>query len=91
MQKKTDPARNHVSGKEDINSTLSMQFRKWRKINMWIDRVILSILLFLTVFIGSGLAGSLMFLEQGIESVEYHSFPQLMEINPDTIGTYTSA
>lgn len=84
MPKKTDPAHNIVTGKEVLNDSLSTKFRKWRKINVWIDRVILSILLFLTVFIGSGLVDSLMFLEEGIESVEYHSFKQLMEINPDT-------
>ena len=78
-----------MSGMEDPDVSLSVQFRKWRRINMWIDRVILSVLLFLTVFIGSGLAGGLMFLEQGIESVEYHSFPQLMEIDPGTAGWLT--
>lgn len=75
---------NSMTGKEELNSRLSIQFRKWRRINTWIDRIILSVLLFLIIFIGSGLIDSLIFLEEGMRSVKYHSFPELMEINPDT-------
>ena len=78
-----------MNGKEALYSRLSIQFRKWRKINLWIDRIILSILVFLIIFIGSGLIDSFVFLEEGIGSIRYHSFGQLMGINPDTVAWLT--
>ena len=65
---------------------LKTEYRKWRKINAWIDRVLLSVLLFLIVFIGSGLIDNLVFLEEGINSVEYHGFADLLKTNPDTVA-----
>lgn len=78
-----------MSGKEELYCRLSIQFRKWRKINLWIDRILLSILLFLIAFIGSGLIDSFIFLEEGMGSMKYHSFSQLLEINPDTVAWIT--
>ena len=78
-----------MSDKEALYCRLSVQFRKWRKINLWIDRILLSILIFLTAFIGSGLIDSLVFLEEGMGSIRYHSFSQLSEINPDTVAWIT--
>lgn len=68
---------------------LNVQFRRWRKINAWIDRVLLSVLIFLAVFAGSGLIDGLLFLEEGIGGVRYHSFSQLLGINPDTVAWIT--
>ena len=73
-----------MSEKQKYSDELNDRFRKWRKINTWIDRVLLSILLFLTVFIGSGLIDGFIFLEEGISGIEYHSFEELRRINPDT-------
>lgn len=78
-----------MNEKEELYISLGIQFRKWRKINTWIDRFILSVLLFLIVFIGSGLIDSLMFLGEGMGTVKYHSFPELVEINPDTAAWLT--
>lgn len=78
-----------MSGKEALYSSLSVQFRRWRRINLWIDRSLLSILIFLIVFIGSGLIDSLVFLEAGMGNIRYHSFSQLMKINPDTVAWLT--
>jgi len=75
--------------KQKESEELNQLFRKWRRINTWIDRVLLSILLFLIVFIGSGLIDGLIFLEEGIDSIEYHSFEQLLGINPDTVAWIT--
>ena len=78
-----------MSEKEVLYSRLGIQFRRWRKINVWIDRVLLSILLFLIVFVGSGLIDGFLFLEEGIGGIRYHSFDQLLEINPDTVAWLT--
>lgn len=78
-----------MKGTERSYGTLSKEFRRWRKINRWIDRVILSILLVLTAFIGSGLVDGIAFLEEGIGSIRYHSFSQLTDINPDTVAWIT--
>ena len=78
-----------MSEKEALYRSLSIQFRKWRRINIWIDRILLSILLFLIVFVGSALIDGFIFLEEGIGSVKYHSFAQLMEVNPDTVAWLT--
>ena len=75
-----------MNERELLSNKLNTEFKKWRKINTWIDRVLLSILLFLIIFVGSGLIDGLMFLEEGIGSIKYHSFAQLMEINPDTVA-----
>lgn len=75
--------------KQKKSDELNLQFRKWRRINTWIDRALLSILLFLIVFIGSGLIDGFIFLEEGISSIEYHSFEQLLGINPDTVAWLT--
>ena len=66
-----------------------MRFARWRKINTWIDRILLSILLFLMIFVGSGLVDGLMFLKDGIGSIKYHSFSQLLAVNPDTVAWLT--
>lgn len=78
-----------MDGKEVLCGRLNEQYRKWRRINRWIDRFLLSVLLFLTAFAGSGLVEGLAFLEKGIEGVKYHSFSQLKEINPDTVAWLT--
>ena len=78
-----------MNGKEALYCRLSVQFKRWRKINQWIDRALLSVLIFLIAFIGSGLIDSLVFLEAGMGSVKYHSFSQLMRINPDTVAWLT--
>lgn len=75
-----------MNEKEALYGKLNIQFRKWRRINIWIDRILLSALLFLTAFVGSGLIDGFMFLEEGIGGVKYHSFTQLLEINPDTVA-----
>ena len=68
---------------------LRKEYRKWRRINIWTDRVILSVLLALIVFIGSGLLDGVIFLEEGIKSIEYHSFSQLRDINADIAAWLT--
>ena len=78
-----------MNEKQKLSDELNLSFRKWRKINTWIDRVLLSILLFLIVFIVAGLIDSFIFLEEGINSIEYHSFSQLKAINPDTVAWLT--
>ena len=72
-----------MSEKQNEYRRLNKEFRKWRKINSWIDRMILSVLLALIVFTGSGLIDGFVFLEEGVRGVEYHSFSQLRDINPD--------
>lgn len=79
-------AHSGMAGKEEIYDRLCIKFRKWRRINTWIDRILLSFLLFLIIFIGSGLIDSFIFLEEGMASIKYRSFSQLMEINPDTVA-----
>ncbi|MBQ9014999.1 MAG: class B sortase [Firmicutes bacterium] len=59
---------------------------KWRNINKQVDRVLLSVLLFLIAFVGSALLDNRMFLDRGIGSVKYHTFEELLEINPDTVA-----
>ena len=68
---------------------LSREFRRWRRINAVIDRVIISVLLMLMVFTGSGFIDGCAFLGEGIRGTEYHSFAQLREINPDTAAWLT--
>ena len=80
-----------MSEKELLASELNTRFRRWRRINIWIDRVILSVLIFLAVFAGSGLIDGLLFLEEGIGGVKYHSFSQLLAINPATSVIYLTA
>lgn len=62
------------------------EFHRWRKINKWIDSVILTILLLLIAFIGSGLIDGIRFLEEGMGGVRYRSFSHLKDINPDTVA-----
>ncbi|MBQ6440912.1 MAG: class B sortase [Mogibacterium sp.] len=78
-----------MSERDVSSKTLNTEFRRWRKINRWIDRVILSVLLILTAFIGSGLIDGLVFLEEGIRGIRYRSFSQLLDINPDTVAWIT--
>lgn len=78
-----------MSEKELESGKLNIEFRKWRKINSWIDRILLLVLLFLMVFIGSGLIDGFLFLKDGIGSVKYHSFAELKDINPDTVAWLT--
>ena len=78
-----------MTEKQKKSDELNLRFKKWRRINTWIDRVFLSILLFLMIFIGSGLIDGFIFLEEGIGSIEYHSFEQLKGINPDAVAWLT--
>ena len=78
-----------MSEKELLYGELNMQFRRWKRINTWIDRILLSVLLFLAAFAGSGLVGSLVFLEEGTGGVRYQGFSQLLEINLDTAAWLT--
>ncbi len=89
MRMRTDSMPDAMGSKEALYCRLSEQFRKWRRINIWIDRIILSILIFLIAFIGSGLIDSFIFLDAGMGSIRYHSFSQLMRINPDTVAWLT--
>jgi len=75
-----------MSEKKKMPDSLNMKYRLWRRINTWIDRVILAVLLFFILLTGSGLLDGLALLEEGINGVEYHSFSQLKEINPDTMA-----
>lgn len=72
--------------KAQISNALNMRFARWRNINRHVDRIILSILLFMIAFVGSALVDNWMFLERGIESVKYHSFDELLAINSDTVA-----
>ncbi len=78
-----------MNDKKALYYILNIQFRKWRSINLWIDRILLSILSFLIVFIGSGLLDSFIFIEEGMGNIKYHSFSQLLQINPDTVAWIT--
>lgn len=78
-----------MSEKELFAAKLNARFRRWKRINIWIDRALLSVLIFLAVFAGSGLIDGLLFLEEGIGGVKYHSFPQLLSVNPDTVAWLT--
>ena len=79
----------NMSEKEALYGKLNKQFRMWRKINVWIDRILLSILLFLAAFAGSGLIDGFLLIEEGIGGIRYRNFSQLMEINPDTVAWLT--
>ena len=72
-----------MNEKQKRYEELSKDFRKWRKINIWTDRVMISVLLILLVFAGSGLIDGISFLGEGIRGIEYHSFTQLKGINED--------
>ena len=89
MQRRKGSLNSGMSGKEVLYSKLNTRFRRWRRINVWIDRVLLSILLFLIAFVGLGLIDGFIFLEEGINGIKYHSFSQLLEINPDTVAWLT--
>ncbi len=75
-----------MSEKDILHDELKMRFRKWRRINSRIDRILLSILLFLMIFVGSGLIDGLLLIKEGIVGIKYHSFSQLLAVNPDTVG-----
>ena len=75
--------------KELLCCRLNLQFRKWRKINTWIDRAILSVLVFLMIFAGTGLIDSFVFLGEGLGSVRYRGFSELLAVNPDTVAWLT--
>lgn len=68
------------------SDALNAEFMRWRKINKWIDRVMLTVLLLLIAFTGSGLIDGLGLLEEGSGNMRYHSFSQLLETNPDTVA-----
>lgn len=89
MQKRTAYFYRDMNGKDSVAESLNGQYRRWRNVNKWIDRVLLSVLLFLGVFVGSGLIDGFLFLEEGIGSIKYHSFSQLLAINPDTVAWLT--
>ena len=78
-----------MSERQDASGQLNREFRKWRRINKRIDRVLMSVLLLAMVFTGSGLMDNTLFLREGIRSIKYHSFKQLMGINPDTVAWIT--
>lgn len=77
-----------MSVKEDISVAMDTELRKWRKINIWIDRVLLPVMMFLIAVIGSGMIGGMALLEEG-GNIRYHSFSQLMDINTDVIAWIT--
>lgn len=89
MRKKTGCWSEDMKEKELLANELDAVYGRWRRINAWIDRLLLSILLFLAVFAGSGLIDGLLVLEEGINTVRYHSFQQLLDINPDTLAWLT--
>lgn len=70
--------------RELYHERLRAQFRRWRNINKWIDRILLSVLIFLMIFVGSGLIDGFLLLKEGISGVRYHDFSRLLETNPDT-------
>lgn len=81
--------RKQMDEKELQYDELKKRFRKWRMINKWIDRILLSVLIFLMIFAGSGLIDGLMLIGEGSGGVRYHSFSQLRKINPDIAGWLT--
>ena len=78
-----------MSGKQALHGACGSQLRRWRRINIWIDRILMSVLLFLMIFIGSGLISSLTVVEEGRGSIKYQGFSQLMKVNPDTVAWLT--
>ena len=78
-----------MNEKQKELEVLRKDYRKWRRINVWTDRVIISVLLALIAFIGSGLIDGVIFVEEGIKGVEYHSFSQLRDINADIVAWLT--
>lgn len=73
-----------MSEKGETTAALNAELRKWRKINIWIDRVILSALIFLISFAGSGMINGMTLLKE--DRVSYKGFSRLMYINPDVIA-----
>lgn len=72
--------------KEALYVKINRQFRVWKRINACIDGILLSAMLFLIAFMGSELTDGIMLLEDGRYGTKYHSFDQLLRINPDTAG-----
>lgn len=89
MRKRTTSSFRSMYRKIAAPDEMSCRFRMWRTINKWIDRILLSVLLFLMVFVGSGLIDEIRFLREGTGGIKYHSFAQLLEINPDTAAWLT--
>ena len=71
--------------KEVIPGALDDELRRWKKINIWIDRMLLPVLLFLIAFTGSGMMGGMTLIEKG-SNIGYPGFSKLFDINPDVIA-----
>lgn len=89
MRKRTTSSFRSMGGERTAPDEVNRRFRMWRTVNKWIDRILLSVLIFLMVFMGSGLIDEIRFLGEGIGGVKYHSFTQLLKINPDTVAWIT--
>ena len=75
--------------KREESARVNKRFSRWRSVNKHVDRIILAVLLFMIAFVGSALVDNWMFIERGIEGVKYHSFDELLSINPDTVAWLT--
>ena len=75
-----------MNDKEVLYGRLDRQLRLWEKIHAYIDSILLSVMLFLIIFTGSGLADGLLFLKEGRDGTKYQGFARLLETNPDTVG-----
>ena len=78
-----------MNEKQQLSDELNRKFIKWRTVNKRFDMVLLAVLLFLIIFIGSALMENWLFNIKGMESIKYHDFNELLEINPDTVAWIT--
>ena len=78
--------RRRMNEKEVSYGKLDRQFRLWKKINMHIDRILLSLMLFLIIFTGTELTDGLLLLRAGRYVEKFPGFARLLETNQDTAG-----
>lgn len=65
------------------------RFIRWREINRWVDRILLSILLLISLLAGAVLIDSLRFDDQELPEEARCNFDALTAINPDTVAWLT--
>lgn len=78
-----------INKRRQVSEALNAEFRRWREINRKIDRVLLLIILLAVLMAGCAMIDDIAFLRKGINSVTYHSFEELLAINPDTVAWLT--
>lgn len=78
-----------IDEKRTLSDELNDSFRFWRSVNRKVDRLLLVILLLAFLMAGCALMEDIAFLRKGMGNVQYHSFEELLAINPDTVAWLT--